>query len=76
MGKLHLTEERYRCHGLSLFISIMAGEIRQKIDIPSLERYLNEKVPEIKTPLDVKQVGLLFRFPHCSLESRCMKDSY
>ncbi|GAB7354063.1 hypothetical protein MBLNU459_g4641t2 [Dothideomycetes sp. NU459] len=35
----------------------MAGEIRQKIDIQSLERFLNDKVPEIKTPLDVKQFG-------------------
>ncbi|ODM24109.1 hypothetical protein SI65_01699 [Aspergillus cristatus] len=30
----------------------MAGEVRQPIDIPSLERYLNQNVPEIKTPLD------------------------
>lgn len=34
----------------------MAGAVRQPIDIPSLERYLNQNVPEIKTPLDVKQV--------------------
>jgi len=36
----------------------MAGEVRQPIDIPSLERYLNQNVPEIKTPLDVKQASL------------------
>lgn len=36
----------------------MAGRIRQPIDIKSLEGYLNIHVPEIKTPLDVKQVGL------------------
>jgi hypothetical protein len=36
----------------------MAGRIRQPIDIKSLEGYLNTHVPEIKTPLDVKQVGL------------------
>lgn len=35
----------------------MAGRIRQPIDIKSLENYLNTHVPEIKTPLDVKQVG-------------------
>jgi hypothetical protein len=34
----------------------MAGRIRQPIDIKSLETYLNANVPEIKTPLDVKQV--------------------
>lgn len=36
----------------------MAGEVRQPIDIPSLERYLNQNVPEIQTPLDLKQVSL------------------
>ncbi|KAF2404499.1 APH-domain-containing protein [Trichodelitschia bisporula] len=35
----------------------MAGPVRQPIDIPSLERYLNTNVPEIKTPLTVKQFG-------------------
>jgi len=35
----------------------MAGRIRQPIDIKSLEGYLNNHVPEIKTPLDVKQVS-------------------
>jgi len=34
----------------------MAGPIRQPIDIPALEKYIAEKVPEIKTPLDIKQV--------------------
>ena len=40
----------------------MAGPIRQPINIASLEKYINENVPEIKTPLVVKQVrfeGLL-----------------
>lgn len=36
----------------------MAGDVRQPIDIPSLERYLNQNVPEIKTPLEVKQASL------------------
>ncbi|OJI86977.1 hypothetical protein ASPTUDRAFT_40022 [Aspergillus tubingensis CBS 134.48] len=35
----------------------MAGAVRQPIDVPSLERYLNLNVPDIKTPLDVKQFG-------------------
>jgi hypothetical protein len=36
----------------------MAGEVRQPIDIPSLERYIDQHVSEIKTPLDVKQASL------------------
>ncbi|KAJ5824645.1 Aminoglycoside phosphotransferase [Penicillium robsamsonii] len=35
----------------------MAGEVRQPIDIPSLERYIDQNVPEVQTPLDVKQFG-------------------
>jgi aminoglycoside phosphotransferase (APT) family kinase protein len=34
----------------------MAGPIRQPIDLKSLESYLQKQVPEIKIPLDVKQV--------------------
>lgn len=34
----------------------MAGEVRQPIDVPSLERYLDQNVPAVKTPLEVKQV--------------------
>jgi hypothetical protein len=37
----------------------MAGAVRQPIDIPSLERYLSQNVPEIKAPLDVKQVSFV-----------------
>lgn len=36
----------------------MAGTVRQPIDIPSLETFINTNVPEIKTPLDVKQVSV------------------
>lgn len=32
--------------------------MRQPIDIPSLEKYIDQNVPEVKTPLDVKQVSL------------------
>lgn len=35
----------------------MAGAVRQPIDIPSLERYIEQNVPALKTPLDVKQVS-------------------
>jgi len=48
---LHLTPS-YIC----ILISNMAGAVRQPIDIPSLERYIDQNVPALKTPLDVKQV--------------------
>ncbi|KAJ9613995.1 hypothetical protein H2200_002131 [Cladophialophora chaetospira] len=35
----------------------MAGEVRQPIDLPSLERYIDGNVPQIKTPLSLKQFG-------------------
>ncbi|KAL4802699.1 kinase-like domain-containing protein [Aspergillus unguis] len=35
----------------------MAGAVRQPIDIPALERYIDQHVPIIKTPLEVKQFG-------------------
>lgn len=34
----------------------MAGPVRQPIDLPSLERYIDSHVPQIKTPLQLKQV--------------------
>lgn len=34
----------------------MAGEVRQPIDLKSLERWIDQNVPEIKTPLGLKQV--------------------
>ena len=34
----------------------MAGAVRQPIDVPGLERYLQKHVSAIRTPLDVKQV--------------------
>lgn len=34
----------------------MAGAVRQPIDLKALERYIDQHVPEIKTPLDLKQV--------------------
>lgn len=35
----------------------MAGRVRQKIDQASLEAFLQENVPEIVTPVQLKQVG-------------------
>jgi len=35
----------------------MAGPIRQPINIPNLERYIETNAPEIKMPLEVKQFG-------------------
>ncbi|KAJ6119220.1 hypothetical protein N7523_003500 [Penicillium sp. IBT 18751x] len=35
----------------------MAGEVRQPIDLPSLERYVDQHVPALKTPLGLKQFG-------------------
>jgi hypothetical protein len=35
----------------------MAGEVRQPIDLPSLERYIEQHVPALKTPLGLKQVS-------------------
>jgi hypothetical protein len=45
----------------------MAGAVRQPIDIPSLERYLDEHVPIIKTPIDVKQVSRRYLFVNYSV---------
>jgi hypothetical protein len=36
----------------------MAGIVRQPIDVKSLERYILQNVPEIKVPIDLKQVLL------------------
>ncbi|KAF2836585.1 APH-domain-containing protein [Patellaria atrata CBS 101060] len=35
----------------------MAGEIRQPIDVASLERYIDQNVPDISTPIELKQFG-------------------
>jgi hypothetical protein len=36
----------------------MAGAVRQPIDLASLERYIESNVPEIKVPIDIKQVQI------------------
>ena len=48
----------------------MAGPVRQSIDIPALEAYLSKAVPEIKSPLDVKQFGYGQSNPTYLLTSR------
>ncbi|RMD44534.1 hypothetical protein DV735_g533, partial [Chaetothyriales sp. CBS 134920] len=35
----------------------MAGSVRQPIDLKALERWVEANIPEIKTPLDLKQFG-------------------
>jgi hypothetical protein len=40
----------------------MAGVVRQPIDVPSLERYITQNVPQIKTPIDLKQVRPAMQF--------------
>lgn len=35
----------------------MAGEVRQPIDLSALERYIDQNVPALKTPLELKQVN-------------------
>jgi hypothetical protein len=45
----------------------MAGEVRQPIDQAKLEKYINDNVPEIKTPIQLKQVcqfKTIRRIPH------------
>ncbi|KAK3671237.1 hypothetical protein LTR78_008872 [Recurvomyces mirabilis] len=54
----------------------MAGPIRQPIDIPSLERYIDKNVPEIKTPLDIKQFGYGQSNPTYLLTSRSSNAKY
>ena len=34
----------------------MAGIVRQPIDLESLQRYISQSVPIIKTPIELKQV--------------------
>ena len=47
----------------------MAGAVRQPIDVPGLERYLQKHVSAIRTPLDVKQVLYLYPPGRCTAQS-------
>lgn len=35
----------------------MAGRIRQPVDEKAFEKFISENVPDIKTPIDLKQVS-------------------
>lgn len=47
----------------------MAGRVRQPIDEKAFSKYLSEHVPEIKLPIELKQVrqlpGMPFRKAPC-----------
>lgn len=45
----------------------MAGAVRQPIDVASLENYIEQNVPDIKVPIDVKQVRPRKPVPHHGL---------
>lgn len=49
----------------------MAGPIRQPINIPNLERYIETNAPEIKMPLEVKQVSAIWS---CDTSCACNVD--
>ena len=38
----------------------MAGAVRQPIDLKAFEKYIDQNVPEIKTPVELKQVSRWF----------------
>lgn len=54
----------------------MAGRVRQPIDVGALERYINQHVPDIKTPLDVKQFGFGQSNPTYQLTSTTTGQRY
>lgn len=45
------------CNSVQVPFITMAGIVRQPIDEKSLERFISQNVPEIKTPIDIKQVN-------------------
>jgi hypothetical protein len=59
---LGVAVEAPRCvadNSLHAATAAMAGEIRQPIDIIALQKYIENNVPEIKTPLEIKQVSFI-----------------
>lgn len=54
----------------------MAGPVRHPIDIKALERYLEQNVPEIKTPLELKQFGFGQSNPTYQLTSIPTEQKY
>ncbi|KAI0023402.1 acyl-CoA dehydrogenase family member 11 [Xylariomycetidae sp. FL0641] len=47
----------------------MAGQVRHPIDVQALEKYLQHHVPEIQTPVEVKQFGFGQSNPTYQLQS-------
>lgn len=54
----------------------MAGRVRQPIDVPALEKYIDDNVREIKTPLDIKQFGFGQSNPTYQLMSKATGQRY
>lgn len=54
----------------------MAGRVRQPIDVNSLESYIKNNVPDIATPLDVKQFGYGQSNPTYLITSKSTGRSY
>jgi len=54
----------------------MAGPVRHPIDLARLEAYIDAHVPEIKTPLDIKQFGFGQSNPTYQLTSIPTKQRY
>lgn len=57
-------------------VAIMAGRVRQPIDVKSLEAYLQSNVPDISLPLDVKQFGYGQSNPTYLLTSKSTGTGY
>ncbi|KAJ4385740.1 hypothetical protein N0V93_010170 [Gnomoniopsis smithogilvyi] len=54
----------------------MAGRVRQPIDVKSLETYLQNNVPDISLPLDIKQFGYGQSNPTYLLTSKSTGQGY
>lgn len=54
----------------------MAGNVRQSIDVAALEVYISLHVPEIRTPLEVKQFGFGQSNPTYQLTSSSNGQQY
>ncbi|KAI0178438.1 kinase-like domain-containing protein [Pestalotiopsis sp. NC0098] len=54
----------------------MAGRVRQPIDVAALEKYIQRHVPEIQTPLEVKQFGFGQSNPTYQLTSTATGQRY
>lgn len=57
-------------------VAIMAGRVRQPIDVKSLETYLQSNVPDVSLPLEVKQFGYGQSNPTYLLTSKSTGKGY